>query len=351
MASLFKRQASGQASAFWWVRFKDLGTGKWKSKATPYRTSVNTETRLARTYAAELTLAERKGDEVRGNWNWVQEFLQERYEGKPKTLHRYTIAWRTISLWLARQGIHAPAALTYNHIQPFVEWRKTYTGDGVWKCGHNNAVLEVKILGLLMKEAMRRGLCQGNPCAGSGLHKRKPPEKPEITDDEIQQIRTALKTEPEWMAVAFEIAIHQGCRLRETAIPLKLINIRKGGKSTITFPVTKGDKPFTTALHTDLIPLVKRLRAEGKTVTCEIPPMASKAWWLFFRRQKLRHLCFHCTRVTVITRLARAGVPMAQAMAFVNHASETVHRVYQRLKPADVGAALSALRGIGPPQS
>jgi hypothetical protein len=58
----------------------------------------------------------------------------------------------------------------------------------------------------------------------------------------------------------------------------------------------------------------------------------------------LRHLCFHCTRVTVITRLCRANVSESQAMRFVGHASETIHRVYQRLRAEDVSACVSALR-------
>ena len=48
----------------------------------------------------------------------------------------------------------------------------------------------------------------------------KPPKKPELTDKEISQIREALKEEPEWMQVAFDIALHTGCRLRETHLPM-----------------------------------------------------------------------------------------------------------------------------------
>ena len=347
MASLFQRTRAGQKSRFWWVQTKE--NGKWIKKPTPYRIAVNADTLAARTYVAELTLAERKGAQIGdANWIWVESFLRARYDSRTKTLERYTTAWRTIQLFLRRETILSPASLLYTHIQRFVDWRKTFTGEGVWKCGHNNAVLEVKILGLLMKEAVRRGMCQGNPCAGCGLQKKKPDAKPEITNEELATIRAALLKEPEWMMVAFEIAIHQGCRLRETSIPLKNIDLKR---SRITFAATKGNKPFTTMLHPDLVPLVKQLIAKQRQVTCDVPKMASKAWWLFFRRVNLRHLCFHCTRVTVITRLARRGVPMAQAMRFVNHSSEAVHRIYQRLSVDDVDAAVKALRGIGKPQS
>ena len=42
-----------------------------------------------------------------------------------------------------------------------------------------------------------------------------------------------------------------------------------------------------------------------------------------------------------ISSLKRAGVPISLAMA-----NETIHRVYQRLKPGDVGPAVAALSGI-----
>jgi hypothetical protein len=32
----------------------------------------------------------------------------------------------------------------------------------------------------------------------------------------------------------------------------------------------------------------------------------------------------------------RSGVPMAQAMAYVGHASTLIHKIYQRLQPADL---------------
>ena len=71
--------------------------------------------------------------------------------------------------------------------------------------------------------------------------------------------------------------------------------------------------------------------------------MAAKEFHFFFKEIGLPHLCFHCTRVTVATRMARAGVPISEAMAFVGHASETIHRIYQRLAAADLSSAVAAV--------
>jgi hypothetical protein len=51
------------------------------------------------------------------------------------------------------------------------------------------------------------------------LKRDKAEKKPELTDTEIVEIREALKSEPAWMQRSFEIALHTGCRLRETRIP------------------------------------------------------------------------------------------------------------------------------------
>ena len=111
----------------------------------------------------------------------------------------------------------------------------------------------------------------------------------------------------------------------------------------ITFDV-KGGKTFTTKLHDGLVPLISRLKTEGRERTFDLCSQAGREWTRFFRKIGLKHLCFHCTRVTVITRLCRANVSESQAMRFVGHASETIHRIYQRLRAEDVGACVSALR-------
>jgi len=136
-----------------------------------------------------------------------------------------------------------------------------------------------------------------------------------------------LQSAPEWMRVSYDIAWHQGCRFSETCLPLSNVDLKRG---TITFHA-KGGKDFTAPLADELRPLFQRLKAERRKSTFEMPKMSSKAWWLFFKRLRLRHLCFHCTRVTFITRCYQAALPEHVVMKLVGHASTTVHRVYPRL--------------------
>jgi hypothetical protein len=83
-------------------------------------------------------------------------------------------------------------------------------------------------------------------------------------------------------------------------------------------------------------PLAEVAHAKKRQTLVNLPQYAAKKWHQFFRRLGLGHLSFHSTRVTVVTRLARAGHPIYQTKAYVGHASDTVHAIYQRLTPMDV---------------
>ena len=126
---------------------------------------------------------------------------------------------------------------------------------------------------------------------------------------------------------------------------------------TITLEKPKGgaERAFTVPLREELVPLFTRLKQErtgdqtaydfvGTGSKWEKP---SKMWWRFFKHNdelNLPHLCFHCTHVAFVTRGAKQGIPQSKMMKLVNHASDEIHRVYQRLVVADVRAELNAIR-------
>jgi integrase len=66
-------------------------------------------------------------------------------------------------------------------------------------------------------------------------------------------------------------------------------------------------------------------------MTFVMPEYPGKAWWRFFKRIKLRHLCYHCLRVSFVTRCQERGISKDDCMRLVGHASEVVHNVYGRL--------------------
>lgn len=291
------------------------------------------------------------------NWSvWVEPWLRDRYRHQARTLTSYLGAWKFLAVFLHEQGLHCPRLLEYRNVVDFVHWRESEHKRSGRKVGRNTALHNVKILSRIMREAVRRGYAQGNPCErlGEDVSPDPTPEKPELTDQQIEQARAILREhvakrpESEWMAIAFEIALHQGCRLSATQIPMERIDFTHG---TIRF-VEKGSrgKPtvFTAPIHPGVRPLLERLRDERRQITCTIPVFGSRNFGRLMRRHGLP--TFHSTRVTVVTRLARADVPEQKAMAYVHHGSWLIHKVYQRLKPADVSGLHDAL-GLPPASS
>ena len=343
MASLYKRQNS----PYYWIKYKDAASVK-QAHTTGFRHAVPSQIKKAKVLLQQKRLIELKTDKgVTGDtWDaWVIDFLESKYAKNSATLERYKISWQNLSVYLADQKIARPMQLTFRHCELYVPWRIAGQPQlGIYKCGHNTARYDLKVLHVICKYAIKRQFIDLNPASSLGIKKIKPKEKPELTDEDIALIREQLRIlkMPEWMTTSFEIAIHQGCRLAETSIPFSRIDFKN---RTILFKA-KGDRDFTAELHRKLLPRLQKLKKGGLTVTCTLPPMPSKHWWRFFKKIGLHQkgVSFHCTRVTVITRLIRAGKPENVVKKIVNHASTEVHRIYQRLSVDDVRGALDDLK-------
>jgi integrase len=346
-ASVYRRARS----PYWWIAYWCPQRQKRICEATPYRWDAIQGKRKALDLADDRGKVAAADKETLGleRWEcWVSDFLERRYPtpARKKTHDRMVGGWNQWREFLINQKIAVPRALAYQSVLDFVAWRSSQVKKSSGKVvSKNTALCDVRIMSVVLREAMRRGYCDGNPCDRIGITKDTAKGKLEITDQEIDAIRHALKPRPGWMAVCFEVAIHQGCRLQETSVPWERIDFER---ETITF-LAKGrnGRPheFTTRLHPLLKPVLLKLRSTAPDTerTCVLPVMAAKEWHFFFQETGLPHLSFHCTRVTVITRLARAGVPIQQAMAFVGHASTAIHQIYQKLKPADTGNAVAAI--------
>jgi site-specific recombinase XerD len=328
MASLYKRGNS----AFWWIKYKDAA-GNLRQESTGYRHAVPAQTKKARILQRDkhlLELKREKGSE-HGTWSaWVDKFLADQYEKQPKTLRRYRTCWQYLHAFLQERNIVAPHQLTFDDCNDYMDWRKAgQPQHGFYKCGHNTARLDLKILHLICERAIKKGLIAA---------------KPELTDEDIALIRQKLieLKMPDWMSASFEIAIHQGVRLSETSFPLSRIDWQN---NTIEFHA-KCDQRYSASIHPKLLPLLKQWKKEKRVMTCELPKMASKEWWRFFKKIGLHQkgVCFHCTRVTVITRLIRAGFSESAVMNVVHHASTEVNRIYQRLGVPDSRPVLASLK-------
>ncbi len=342
MASLVRRKTS----PFWYVQHR-TAHGDWKRTATRYRIGIGSDTRKARELAAEYSLKEHQNkSEPRENWScWVDDWLAGR-RLSPLTVARYQSSWEHVRKFLHKVGIQGPRYVTYATCMDYMAWRKKNKAGRKKPATLNTAIMELKVLGFIMGEAVRRGFANSNPCRELRIPRDKPREKPELTDDQISTIREALKTEPEWMSDAFELAIHHGCRLSECRVPMEDVDFTR---NVIHFRKTKGDKPFTVPIHPGILPLLKRKAKTGAAFVSEVPGNDSKPFHTLFKKLGLVGVSFHSTRVTVVSRMARSPeIKPELARRYVNHSSELVHRIYQRLGAEDL-RGISGVLGIPSP--
>jgi hypothetical protein len=348
MASLYQRARS----PYWWIKYRDAN-GKIVREATGFRHS-GPDTRRAQQLRAERTLVESKtkAGQVAERWeNWVADYYSLRYADAPASLLRCSVAWRTLRMFLEEKQVFFPRQLTRSHCVEYMAWRqKPNKSIGKYKAGHNTAHLEIKFLGIIMAEAVLRNYAPFNPCRDLEIKRVRGREKPELTAEAHTLIERQIAKEREPMRTFFrnsyDIARYHGARLSETYLnPMTDVDLN-GPHSRIRFKA-KGGKMHTVLLHPDLLPLFTRLRNNGAIETYPKPASPAKEWHKFLKRAGVKALlhgaCFHSTRVTVASILARSGVSEKKAMAYIGHASTTVYRSYVRLQPDDLRECSAAI--------
>jgi hypothetical protein len=335
MASLYKRDRS----PFWYLEFRDA-QGVYRNRSTGLRHASARETAQARQLRAEAEAAEFSRAPGRsGGWDWVDGWLESIDVAAP-TLVRYRGAWAHLAAWLLDRRL-APGDLRHTHAAEYLDWRLADKRRSGKRAGRNTVLLETKIMGLILQEAVRRDIIAANPWLRLNLKRAPRRRGRELTDDEIHRCLEALQGLPDearrWMEPCFHIALHTGCRLRETVIPLKLVDI-DGNPPCMTFPCPKGgeDKAFSIPVPAALLPMFREMKARRLAVTLKMPFQPSRHWQRFFAGLGIDGVWFHCLRVTRVTRLRRAGVPREVAMRLVNHSDELVHRLYDRHRVADL---------------
>jgi len=348
---------------FWFVSYFCTRRLKRVHESTPWRVDDPIGHKHALSYASdkskEAKTFRRYGKEE--IWDaWVDAFLAERYGTQAHTFVKYKNAWNWLRLFLREHNLPHPNLITYAVIVKYVDWRtkiKRRNGKFVRK---NTALVDVIIFGVIIQEAIRREYRNSaNPCFRTGFKHEAPAEKPEITDKQVSSIYNRLAElegnlpiTKRWMTISFTIGLYHGLRIAETALPMDSFNFEEGTVRIVSKGWNGVKRVRTVRIHPKLLPLVLELRDAGATSTLVFPfpdgpNGAAFKWHDFFKGEnapdETKNLCFHCTRVTVVTRLARAGVPEQQAMRYVGHASNLVHRIYQRLRAEDLNLCADAL--------
>jgi hypothetical protein len=253
-----------QDSPYWWIKYWSPERLAWHRKSTEHRRDDPQGYKMALAVARDLSAEGRMARQVAptSRWpSWVPDWLKMKHHDCARTLECELGRWHWLDAFLTERKIHGPQGMNYLLGLDYMAWRTSQTKRASKKHpAHNTALMELRLLSRVLQEAVHRGFIYANPLARINIKKHRPAEKPELTDAEIAIIRaTLVKLEghlpfrDRWMTICFEIALHQGCRVSETSVPLSDINENAG---RITFHA-KRHKVFTTLLHPALVPLIR----------------------------------------------------------------------------------------------
>lgn len=331
MASIYTKKGS----AFFWLRYKDA-TGRWRGKQTGYHLDNLGDQRQAKLLARKQSAIEAGRVTAPGDAlaDWVLPWLIATYgHSETTTLDVYSRMWRTLAKFLAEHRLSRAVQIERKHVTAYLTWR-------VQTASRNMAIQEIKMMGMILGEAVTRGQCTTNPFSKPGLVRDKAEEKSVWSDDEIRATAAHLeKYRCRWMRTAFYFGVYQACRLRQCQVPLGAIRL---DLNVIQYPdrLVKGRQGFTQPIDPRFRPILEGLMAEarkaGETTLCKVPWDASLRLRRSLDLLGFDHLVHHGLRVTWITRAAENGIPESQAMAFCHHESREVHRVYKKLSSVGI---------------
>ncbi len=335
-ASLYKKDG------VWYISYKNEA-GKWKGKSTGYRVGNLGETRQAKPLCERQSRVQRERDEDAGDSRfdrWVDAWMQTRYGDRPNTtLATYQRCWRKLRAWLDQSGLDRPGQVTYAHVQSYLGWRLRHGGK------KNTAIADLKFLGVVLGEALKRGYCTANPARQLGLRKDAAKEKVPWNTDEVRRVGELLHRElwGQWPHVVFLLGLHQAARLRQCAVPLDAIDLRSG---VIHWPagIMKGARPHSQPIDPELARIIDARRQAGHRTLCDLPQFPSIEFRQLLDSLGLQHLVHHGLRVTLVTNMAKGGVPIAQAMRFVGHSGLSVHQIYIKLGASDLLGVFDRIR-------
>ena len=333
MASIYTKDGS----AVLWIRYKDE-SGKWKGKPTSYRAGNLGEKRQAELMARRQSEIEktRTTHKSAALEEWVLPWLLFKYGGSPSTLAAYKRYWRTVGRFLEKEGIRLAGQVKREFAQAYMLWR---TGDQE-QAGRNSAIYEIKLLSMVIDEAIHRGHCTANPLRKLGLKKDRSQGKAIWTNEQMAAVAQHVeKTKTHWQQVTFYFGLFQACRLRQCQVPLDCIRLDLG---VIQYPdiIVKGGQAFSQPIDGRFLPILERLmhtaRKMGLKRICDVKWDASLIWRMTLDRCGFEEICHHGLRATWITRAAENAVPESQAMAFCHHQSAEVHRIYKKVSVASI---------------
>ena len=102
----------------------------------------------------------------------------------------------------------------------------------------------------------------------------------------------------------------------------------------------QGGKLKTKPLHPALLPLLRKVT--GPHTVNVGTSHSARQWRLLFDKLGMKHT-FQSLRISFVSRCRRAGIDRLTCLQLADHASATVHQIYNRWADSDLRSALAKL--------
>jgi hypothetical protein len=290
---------------------------------------------------------------IRGDWQWVSPWLESR-AASIGTRDAYMARWRNVTGWLAESDLTSPASIRREHAQQYLAWRKEL------RASKNTALYEVKLLAMVMGEAVNREMVARNPLTNLRISKDQEKEREPFTEEQLAKLdsifnagahRYTFKGEHlverfGWLHTSFLLGKWQAVRLRQSGAPLSVVDLERNvfrWPASIMKQRRDHVQPIRKGFQEALRELVRHRQDAGKTTLADLPELPSLHWRAFLDSLSMTNVSHHSLRSFVITRMAVSGVPESACMKWVGHSSQAIHRVYQRFSTDDLAAMVDRL--------
>jgi hypothetical protein len=263
--------------------------------------------------------------------------------------------WRNVTAWLAESDLSSPATIRREHAQQYIAWRKEL------RTSKNTALYELKLLAMVMGEAVNREMVSRNPLTNLRISKDQEKEREPFSEEQLATLDAIfnagvhrytfkgdnLADKFGWLHVSFLLGKWQAVRLRQSGAPLSVVDLDRNvfrWPSSIMKQRRDHVQPIRKGFQQVLRSLVEHRKAAGKATLADLPAVPSLHWRAFLDSLNMRNVSHHSLRSYVITKMAVSGVPESACMKWVGHSSQAIHRVYQRFSTDDLAALVDRIQ-------
>jgi len=208
------------------------------------------------------------------------------------------------------------------------------------------------IISLAFRLGIEQSKVTFNPARAVKRESEKPSRRVRfLTAEEEKQLRTAIRSKPEWAEHEPELDLAMSTGLRRKSMYIDLIweNVDEKGR-TLTIPSTKNDDPITVPLNQVALRALAIFKGRGEGTGRVVRNAGGQtlnvnAHWFVeaVRAAKITNFHWHDVRHTYASRLRQTGTPLGNIAELLGHRQLEMTRRYAHLSISNLHEAVARI--------